>query len=141
MTDLETKLAEGERLIEGGPSHHANLRIAGFDAAAAIAREVVAKKDAEILRLKRELDRRPFLEPDEHIGKDSEVMAREAEIARLEAVVAEKDAQIKALAGPMGRVLVKLGVLRDDVSLTGPDLIVAAEAWLEAQSTDEPAAK
>jgi hypothetical protein len=46
----------------------------------------------EIARLKRELDSRLFLQPDEHIGKDSEVIAREAEIARLEA--AEKDGEI-----------------------------------------------
>jgi hypothetical protein len=59
--------------------------------------DYVAEKDAEIARLKRELDRRPFLEPDEHIGKDSEVIAREAEIARLGAVVAEKDAEIARL--------------------------------------------
>jgi hypothetical protein len=49
MTDLETKLAEAERLIEGVPSH-----LVGFDTAAAIAREVVAEKDAEIARLEAE---------------------------------------------------------------------------------------
>jgi hypothetical protein len=65
------------------PKHPQNVS----DAALTYLQEVIAEKDAEILRLKRELDRRPFLEPDEHIGKDSEVIAREAEIARLEARV------------------------------------------------------
>jgi hypothetical protein len=95
MSDLETKLdmARNSPRPKDAPDYFE----IGFDACAAIAREAIAEKDAEILRLKRELDRRPFLEPDEHIGKDSEVIAREAEIARLGAVVAEKDAEIERL--------------------------------------------
>jgi hypothetical protein len=51
MSDLETKLAEErERIIERG-IHYFSWRLEGFDAAVAIAREVVAEKDAEIARL------------------------------------------------------------------------------------------
>ncbi len=109
--DLESKLAKArEEVIDDYVENGIDSDTVkdAFDAAAAIAREVVAERDADlrrlddeicdlddkiaekdalIVRLKRELDRRPFLEPDEHIGKDSDVIAREAEIARLEARV------------------------------------------------------
>jgi predicted RNase H-like nuclease (RuvC/YqgF family) len=120
MSDLETKLAEArERLLWTYYTEAAQIiALDAMNVASAIAREVVADKDADlrrlddeicdlddkiaekdalIVRLKRELDRRPFLEPDEHIGKDSDVIAREAEIARLGAVIAEKDAEIARL--------------------------------------------
>ncbi len=62
MTDLETKLAEArERLIKRGVHYRLwrfeGWRFEGFHACAAIAREVVAEKDAEIARLKDELSR------------------------------------------------------------------------------------
>jgi hypothetical protein len=50
MTDLETKLAEGRGRYCG------DVDFEVFDAAAAIAREVVAEKDAEIARLKQLLE-------------------------------------------------------------------------------------
>ncbi len=57
MSDLETKLAEErERLMRTYISEPAQIiALDAIDAAAAIAREVVAEKDAEIARLEAQL--------------------------------------------------------------------------------------
>lgn len=45
---------------------------------------------------------------------------------------AEQDGRVHLLGDALGRVLVHVGVLRPDVALTGPALLVAAETFLEA---------
>jgi hypothetical protein len=136
MGFLDERLAEArERLLEGVPSPHANSRIVGFDVVSVIAREVVAEKDAEIARLRSGLDTLG-----KTVGEGAEVVGRYFWSSPTAPEHPRKvtDAQIEAL---VGRVLMKLRALRDDVSLTRPDLIVAAEEWLETQSTDGPAVK
>ncbi len=157
MSDLETKLAEArERLAlqrflrRFRVAEKCENTLSGFDVAANIAREVVAEKDAEIARLEASrLDNSTWLLAD----KPRKVT----------------DAQIKALAGPMGRVLVKLTdediakaraeIMPNDVSEmaashrrafdAGVNLLKAGIVELKSalgidsviESTDEPAAK
>jgi hypothetical protein len=84
MTDLETKLAEArEGVMPNDVSEMAASHRRAFDAAAAIAREVVAEKDAEIVRLKTDID---CAEQFERSLRDDNAR-KSAEIARLEATM------------------------------------------------------
>jgi hypothetical protein len=90
---LETKLAQArEGIMPNDVSEMAASHRRAFDACAAIAREVVAKKDAEIAQALDDLARW------ESIARDSIKygLEKDAEIARLEAVVAEKDTEVIA---------------------------------------------
>jgi hypothetical protein len=84
MSDLETKLAEArEGIMPNDVSEMAASHRRAFDAAAAIAREVVAKKDDEIAQALDDLARW------ESIARDSIKygLEKDAEIARLEAAL------------------------------------------------------
>jgi hypothetical protein len=84
MTDLEIKLAEArERVINHLHKHGLvgwDTPLAAFDAAAAVAREVVAKKDAEAANWEAEARRLHDL-CDE---KDAEIARLEIELAKAE---------------------------------------------------------
>jgi hypothetical protein len=95
MSDLESKLAEArEGIMPNDVSEMAASHRRAFDACAAIAREVVAKRDAEIAQALDDLARW------ESIARDSIKygLEKDAEIARLEAQM--RDANVCSFSDP-----------------------------------------
>jgi hypothetical protein len=86
MTDFEKKLIEVREQLEAQAKKGLDLPhkvLKGFDACAAIAREVVAEKDAEIAKRDGWVTRLQNDAKDDRAYYKTEITRREAEIARL----------------------------------------------------------